>query len=292
MYSHIDSNKRKTWLLIALFVGILAAAGYVYGQINGAGEVGLVFALVLSLGMTLFSWFWGDKVVLFTTGAREIKSRDEYPYLWNIVENLTITAGMPMPKVYVIEDAAPNAFATGTSPEKASVAFTTGLIDILENEELEGVAAHELSHVKNLDSHYLLLVAVLVGTLTLMGDIFFRFGFGRGRRNAHPAFLIIGLAFLILSPIIGELIKLAVSRSREFLADASGSLLTRYPEGLAGALEKISAHGGRMKTASSATAHLFIANPFGSGKKLNRFFSTHPPVQERVKRLRGMLDNR
>ncbi|MCR4256759.1 MAG: M48 family metalloprotease, partial [Candidatus Uhrbacteria bacterium] len=161
-----------------------------------------------------------------------------------------------------------------------------------ENEELEGVAAHELSHVKNLDSRYLLLVAVLVGTLTLMGDIFFRFGFGRDRRNAHPAFLIIGLAFLILSPVIGELIKLAVSRSREFLADASGSLLTRYPEGLAGALEKISAHGGRMKTASSATAHLFIANPFGPGKKWNRFFSTHPSMEERVKRLRGMLDAR
>lgn len=292
MYSHIDSNKRKTWFLIALFVGILAAAGYVYGQINGVGEVGLVFALAISLGMTLFSWFWGDKVVLFTTGAREIKSRDEFPYLWNIVENLTITAGMPMPKVYVIEDAAPNAFATGTSPEKASVAFTTGLVDLLENEELEGVAAHELSHVKNLDSRYLLLVAVLVGTLTLMGDIFFRFGFGRGRRDTHPAFLIIGVVFLIASPIIGELIKLAVSRSREFLADASGSLLTRYPEGLARALEKISAHGGRMKTASNATAHLFIANPFGPGKQWSRFFSTHPPVQERVARLRGMLDNR
>lgn len=292
MYSHIDSNKRKTWFLIALFVGILAAAGYVYGQINGAGEVGLVFALMLSVGMTLFSWFWGDKVVLFTTGAREIKSRDEFPYLWNIVENLTITAGMPMPKVYVIEDAAPNAFATGTSPEKASVAFTTGLIELLENEELEGVAAHELSHVKNLDSRYLLLVAVMVGTLTLMGDIFFRFGFGRGRRDSHPIFLIIGVVFLIVSPIIGELIKLAVSRSREFLADASGSLLTRYPEGLARALEKISAHGGRMKTASNATAHLFIANPFGPGKQWSRFFSTHPPVEERVKRLRGMLDAR
>jgi heat shock protein HtpX len=294
MYSHIDSNKRKTWFLIALFVGILAAAGYVYGQINGAGEIGLVFALAISLGMTLFSWFWGDKVVLFTTGAREIKSRDEYPYLWNIVENLTITAGMPMPNVYVIEDAAPNAFATGTSPEKASVAFTTGLIDLLENEELEGVAAHELSHVKNFDSRYMLLVAVLVGTLTLMGDIFFRFGFGfgRGRRDTHPAFIIVGLVFLIVSPIIGELIKLAVSRSREFLADASGSLLTRYPEGLASALEKISKHGGKMRTASSATAHLFIANPFGPGQKWNRFFSTHPPAEERIRRLRGMLDAR
>ncbi|KAA0205706.1 zinc metalloprotease HtpX [Candidatus Uhrbacteria bacterium] len=292
MYSQIDSNKRKTWLLIALFVGVLAAVGYVYGQISGAGEAGLVFALVLSVGMTLFSWFYGDKVVLFTTGAREIKSRDEFPYLWNIVENLAITSGLPMPRLYVIDDPAPNAFATGRSPQKASVAFTSGLIEMLENEELEGVAAHELSHVKNLDSRYMLLVAVLVGTLTLMGDIFFRFGFGfgRGRRDAHPALIIVGLVFLIVSPIIGELIKLAVSRSREFLADASGSLMTRYPEGLARALEKISAHGGRMRTASNATAHLFIANPFGPGKSWSRFFSTHPPVEERVKRLRGMLD--
>ncbi len=292
MYSHIDSNKRKTWLLIVLFVGVLAAAGYVYGQISGTGEAGLVFALILSLGMTLFSWFYGDKVVLFTTGAREIKARDEFPYLWNIVENLAITSGLPMPRLYVIDDPAPNAFATGRSPQKASVAFTSGLIEILENEELEGVAAHELSHVKNLDSRYMLLVAVLVGTLTLMGDIFFRFGFGRSRRDAHPAFILIGIVFLIVSPLIGELIKLAVSRSREFLADASGSLMTRYPEGLARALEKISAHGGRMQTASNATAHLFIANPFGPGKSWSRFFSTHPPVEERVKRLRGMLDGR
>lgn len=294
MYSHIDSNKRKTWLLIALFVGLIGAAGYVYGQVSGIGNAGLAFALTISIGMTLFSWLYGDKVVLFTTGARQIKSRDEFPYLWNIVENLAITSGLPMPKVYVIEDAAPNAFATGTSPEKASVAFTTGLIELLENEELEGVAAHELSHVKNLDSRYMLLVAVLVGTLVLLGDMMFRFGlgFGRGRRDGHPILIVIGLAFLILSPVIGELIKFAVSRSREYLADASGALMTRYPEGLASALEKISAHGGRMRTASNATAHLFIANPFGPGKNWSRFFSTHPPVQERVARLRGMLDAR
>jgi heat shock protein HtpX len=291
MYSHIDSNKRKTWLLIALFVGIVAVAGYVYGQISGAGEIGLAFAFVLSLGMTAFSWFYGDKVVLFTTGARQIKTRDDNPYLWNIVENLTITAGLPMPKLYLMSDPAPNAFATGTSPEKASIAFTTGIVDLLENEELEGVAAHELSHVKNFDSRYLLLVSVLVGTLTLMGDIFFRFGFGRNRRGGNPVFLILGLVFIILSPVIGQLIKFAVSRSREFLADASGALLTRYPEGLVSALEKISANGRKMQTASNATAHLFIADPFGPGTSWGRLIYTHPPVEERVKRLRGMLES-
>lgn len=292
MYSHIDSNKRKSWLLIAVFCGVLAAAGYAYGYVNGSGYAGLAFALLVSLGMTGFSWFFGDKMVLFTTGARQIKSRDEYPYLWNIVENLCITSGQPMPKLYVVDDPAPNAFATGTSPEKASVAFTTGLIEILENEELEGVAAHELSHVKNFDSRYMLLIATMVGALTLMGDLFFRIGFGRGRRDAHPAFLIIGIAFLILSPIIGELIKLAVSRSREYLADASGALLTRYPEGLARALEKISMHGQKMQLASNATAHLWIASPFGPGRKFSALFSTHPPAEERIKRLRDMGEAR
>ncbi|MCC6563372.1 M48 family metallopeptidase, partial [Candidatus Uhrbacteria bacterium] len=254
-----------------------------------AGYAGLAFALVISLGMTGFSWFFGDKLVLLTTGARQIKTRDEYPYLWNIVENLCITSGQPMPKLYVVEDAAPNAFATGTSPQKASVAFTTGLIELLENEELEGVAAHELSHVKNFDSRYMLLVATMVGTLTLMGDLFFRFGLGRGRdRGGHPAILIIGIAFLILSPIIGELIKLAVSRSREYLADASGALLTRYPDGLANALEKISKNGQKMRLASNATAHLWIASPFGPNRKFSGLFSTHPPAEERIARLRNM----
>lgn len=293
MYSHIDSNKRKSWLLIALFCGVLAAAGYVYGYVNGSGYAGLAFASLVSLGMTGFSWFFGDKVVLFTTGARQIKTREEDPYLWNIVENLCITSGQPMPKVYVVDDPAPNAFATGTSPEKASIAFTTGLIELLENEELEGVAAHELSHVKNFDSRYLLLIATMVGALTLMGDLFFRVGFGRNRdRGGHPAILLIGIAFLILSPIIGELIKLAVSRSREYLADASGALLTRYPEGLARALEKISTHGQKMRLTSSATAHLWIASPFGPSAKFSGLFSTHPPAAERIKRLRNMGEAR
>lgn len=290
MYSHIASNKRKSVLLIAVFTGVLAAAGYVYGEINGSGSAGLVFALAISLGMTAFSWFFGDKVVLATTGAKLIEKREQYPYLWNLVENLTITAGMPMPKVYVIEEAAPNAFATGRSPELASVAFTTGIIALLENEELEGVVAHELSHVQNRDTLYMVLVAVMVGALSLMGDLFFRIGFG-GRRSKDSGggiFMIVGIIFLILSPVIGEIIKLAISRQREYLADASGALMTRYPDGLASALAKISANAQPLARTSTATSHLWIASPFGNSKKIASLFSTHPPVEERIKRLKQM----
>lgn len=291
MYNHIASNKRKSVLLIAVFTGVLAAAGYVYGALNGSGYTGLVFALLISLGMTAFSWFAGDKVVLATTGAKRIESRDQYPYLWNIVENLTITAGMPMPKLYVIEDTAPNAFATGRNPELASIAFTTGIIALLENEELEGVAAHELSHVQNRDTLYMVLVAVMVGALSLMGDLFFRIGFGGNRsknNNGGGIFMIVGVVFLILSPIIGELIKLAISRQREYLADASGALMTRYPDGLASALAKISTHAQPLSRSSTATSHLWIASPFGNSKKIASLFSTHPPAEERIKRLREM----
>lgn len=291
MYSHIASNKRKTALLIAVFTGVLAAAGYAYGQYNGSGYAGLVFALVFSVFMTSFSWFFGDKMVLAVSGAKHIASRDQYPYLWNIVENLTITAGMPMPALYVIEDAAPNAFATGRNPEKASVAFTTGIIDLLENEELEGVAAHELSHIQNRDTLYMVLVAAMVGALTLLGDFVFRSGFGgrsRDRNSNNGIVMIVGILFLVLSPIIGEIIKLAISRQREYLADASGALLTRYPDGLASALAKISQNSQPLQRHSTATAHLWIASPFGTSKQIASLFSTHPPVDERINRLKLM----
>ena len=294
MYKEIASNKRKSALLIAVFTGVLAAAGYVYGALNGSGYAGLVFALLISLGMTAFSWFLGDKVVLSTTGARRIKDRNEYPYLWNMVENLTITVGMPMPKLYVVEDDAPNAFATGRSPELASIAFTTGIIALLENEELEGVAAHELSHVRNRDTLYMVLVAVMVGALSLMGDIFFRIGMGGNRSksnnnsNGGGILMILGIVFLIVSPIIGELIKLAISRQREYLADASGALMTRYPDGLASALAKISTNAKPIQRSSTATSHLWIASPFGNSKKIASLFSTHPPAEERIKRLHEM----
>jgi heat shock protein HtpX len=293
MYSHIASNRRKSFLLVALFVGILAAAGYIFGYLNGSGYGGLVFALVVSVGMTAISWFWGDKIVLMSTGAKRIESRDQNPYLWNLVENLSITAGVPMPALYLVDDPAPNAFATGRDPAKASVAVTTGIVSLLENEELEGVLAHELSHVKNYDMRFMMLVAVLVGALTILGDSFFRFGFIGRRGNRNGGILtIVGIAFLVLSPLIGEIIKLAVSRSREYLADASGALLTRYPEGLARALEKIAAHGQPMQRASHATAHLWIANPYGSRQRFASWFSTHPPVEDRINKLRLMADAR
>lgn len=283
---------------MALFVGICAAAGYVYGFVNQAGSSGLIFALGISLSYTAFSWFFGDKLVLSSNGAHEIKTRDQNPYIWNMVENLSIASGQPMPRVYLIPDNALNAFATGRDPKHASIALTSGIVQALENEELEGVIAHELAHVKNEDTKLMMLAAVLVGVLSIFGDWMFRGALlgGRGDRenrgNGGQILMIAGIIFLILSPIIGQLIQLAISRQREYLADASGALLTRYPEGLARALEKIQHSGVPVTRASTATAHLWIADPSGTAKsslrsKLSGLFSTHPPVEERIKRLRA-----
>jgi heat shock protein HtpX len=298
MYSQIDSNRRKSWILISVFVGLLAAAGWVYGYIvTDAGPFGLVFALGLSVIMTLVSWFAGDKIALATSGAMELTDKSQFPTLWNVVENLSITAGVPRPRIYIVKDDSPNAFATGRDPEHASIAVTTGLLARLEKIELEGVLAHELSHVKNYDSRVMMLVIVMVGALTLIGDQFLHVGF-RGRRSndnkGGGIFLLIGLAFLILSPVIGNLIKLAVSRKREYLADASGALLTRYPEGLASALEKIRNTGIPMQRVSSATNHLWIAEPTVRtfGARVQGLFSTHPPIDDRIAKLRQMSDNR
>lgn len=226
-----------------------------------------------------------------STGAKQI-TREENKYIWNMVENLCITSGMPVPKIYIIEDPAINAFATGRKPETASIALTTGAIKKLKNEELEGVLAHELSHIKNYDIRFMMLVAVLVGCVSIMAQVFLHGGSifrGRNREggNIGLVFVIIGIVLAILSPIIAELIKLAISRRREYLADASGALLTRYPEGLAKALEKIASDNQPMQNASTATAHLFIANPF-NGKKMKNLFSTHPPIEDRIKQLRTM----
>lgn len=295
MYKQIESNKIKSSLLIALFIGVLSAAGYAYGVVTHTGADGLVFALVLSVGMSLVSWFAGDKIVLATNGAKQV-TREQAPLVWNTVENLSIASGLPMPKVYIVDDPSPNAFATGRDPKHASIAFTTGLLGILNNEELEGVAAHELSHIQNQDTKLMMLVAVLVGAITLLGDFFVRQNmFGRrsqdDREDTHPIMMVIGIVFLILSPLIGQLIQLAISRRREFLADASGALMTRYPDGLASALQKIAHHAKPMAQASRATAHLWIANPFGqTSKRLNQLFSTHPPVEERIQALVRMRD--
>ncbi|HBB38427.1 MAG TPA: zinc metalloprotease HtpX [Candidatus Magasanikbacteria bacterium] len=289
MYNQITSNKRKTRLLMLIFFCVVIGIGYIFNYL-GYGYGAVILAFVISMFMTWLSYFHGDKIALKSAGAKEITKEDN-PYVYRMVENLTITAGMPMPRVHIIDSPAMNAFATGRDPEHASIAFTTGIINALENEELEGVAAHELSHVQNLDIRVMTIVIVLVGTIALLSDMFFRMSFFGGRssenKGAGGVLAIVGIALMILSPIIAEIIKLAISRKREYLADASGSLLTRYPEGLARALEKISASNVPLATANSATAHLFISNPF-KGKRVSNIFSTHPPIEDRVKKLRGM----
>jgi heat shock protein HtpX len=247
--------------------------------------------------MSLVSYFFSDSITLALSRAKQIDLKSS-PELYKIVENLTIAAGLPMPKVYIIDDTAPNAFATGRDPKHAVVCVTTGILQKLNKTELEGVLAHELSHVGNYDIRFMTLVVVLVGIITLLADWTLRMSmFGGGRRrdnNGGNIFVIVGLVLTILSPIIATLIKLAVSRKREYLADASGALLTRYPEGLALALEKISADQEPLEAANKATAHLYIVNPFkarGGGDSrswLANLFNTHPPIADRIKRLREM----
>lgn len=288
MYSQITANKRKTWVLITIFVAFIIGLGFVLQQWQGYGPESLILAAAISIGMSLIGYYGGDKLALSTSGARRIEQNDN-PYVYRLVENLSITAGLPMPKVHIINSPALNAFATGRDPQHASIAITTGLIEALENEELEGVIAHELSHVQNYDIRVMTIVIVLVGLVSLLAQWILRFGGGRGSDNNSRGniFGIIGLVLLLLSPLIAELIKLAVSRKREYLADASGSLLTRYPEGLARALEKIQASTTPLATASTATAHLFISNPF-KGKSISSLFSTHPPIADRIAKLRSM----
>lgn len=291
MYNQIDSNKRKTSILISIFIAMILLIGYVFSDILGYGYGAMIFAFIISIIMTLTSYYKGDKIALRSTGAKGIVKGDN-PYVYRMVENLCITAGIPTPHVYIIDSPALNAFATGRDPEHASIALTTGIINALENQELEGVIAHELSHIKNYDIRVMTVVIVLVGTIALLSDMFFRmrlFGGGnRDSKNSNGVVAIIGIVLLILSPIIANLIKLAISRKREYLADASGALLTRYPEGLASALEKISKSTVPFDRASTATAHLFISNPFKK-KNLTGLFSTHPPIDDRIKQLRGMI---
>ncbi|PJE76833.1 zinc metalloprotease HtpX [Candidatus Uhrbacteria bacterium CG10_big_fil_rev_8_21_14_0_10_48_16] len=292
MYSQIDANKRKTWFLITIFTIVIVLLGWVFGESAGAGSVGILFAVILATIMNLVAYYKGDQVALSASGAKEVQKIDN-PRLYRLVENLAITAGIQTPKVYLIQDTSANAFATGRDPKHASVAVTTGLMNLLDDQELEGVLAHELSHIKNYDIRVMTLVVVLVGVVLLMSEVFLRSFMFKGNRDnkANGILLIIGIVLAILSPIFAELIKLAVSRSREYLADASGSLLTRYPEGLARALEKIAKQDQPLKKANHATAHLFLANPFDPHvtKKFERFFSTHPPIEERIMKLRGML---
>ena len=289
LYTQQDKNVRKTWVLMTSFLIIVIAIGWVFSQVYQSPVI-LYFAIVFSLVMNFVSFWYSDKIALSASGARPFK-REESEELWDVVENLSITAGLPMPKIYIIKDPSPNAFATGRNKEHAAVAVTTGLLQILNKNELEGVIAHELAHIGNKDILLQTIVVVLVGFIALLSDIFLRSMFwgGGDRDNKVGVWLIlIGIVLAIISPIIATIIQLAISRKREFLADASAALLTRYPDGLASALLKISQNSAPLKRANNATAHLFIANPFGKKgfSGLHRLFMTHPPVEERIKALR------
>lgn len=290
MYNQIDSNKRKSLALMIFFVLIIVGLVWAWAQYSESGYYMLIPATIFATSMSLVSFFAGDKIALATAGAKEIKKEDN-PYLWRIVENLSITAGLTMPKVHIIEDSSMNAFATGRDPNHSSIAVTTGLINGLTNEELEGVIAHELSHVKNYDIRLMMVVIVCVGIISLLADWMMRSfifrGRGRDDNNRGGILMIFGIVLAILSPLFARLIQMAVSRKREFLADASGALLTRYPEGLARALEKISSQNMPLKRANKATAHLYISSPF-KGQAMSKLFSTHPPIEERIKALRTM----
>ncbi|MFA7308517.1 MAG: M48 family metallopeptidase [Patescibacteria group bacterium] len=289
MYSQITANKQRTVLLMTIFFALILGIGWFLGFYLGYGMEYFIFAIGFSVVSALISYYTGDKIALASTGAREIKKEDN-PKIWRLVENLTITTGIPMPRVYIIPSQALNAFATGRDPKHASIALTTGIIEALENEELEGVIAHELSHVKNYDILVMTIVVVLVGTISLIANMFMhgRLLSGSKRKEGGEWIMIIGLILIILSPIVAQLIQLAISRRREYLADASGAMMTRHPEGLARALEKISGSKAPLTNASAATAHLFIANPFKAGFASN-LFSTHPPIAERVRRLREIV---
>ncbi len=278
------------------FFVVVIAIGWGFAQVYGNSLI-LYIAVAFSLLMNFFSFWYSDKIVLKMSGAKPIEKSDN-PELYRLVENLCITAGLPLPKIYVINDPAPNAFATGRNKKKAVIAVTTGLLERLDRTELEGVIAHELSHIGNRDILLSTVIVVLVGFVALLSNFFLRFtiwgGRGRDREgggNAQIVMMVIGIVLAILAPIAVAMIQLAISRKREFLADASGALLTRYPEGLASALEKISQYPGSLKRANKATAHLYISNPFKKKKakgRMAKFFMTHPPIEERIRLLREM----
>ena len=293
LYTHQTSNIAKTWILMTVFLVMVIAIGYGASWYMGNSYI-LYGAVIFAFGMNFYSYWFSDKMVLKMTNAKPA-TLEENRELYNIVENLAITAGLPLPKIYIVHDPAPNAFATGRNPENAVVAVTTGLVQMLDRNELEGVVAHEMAHIGNRDMLVMTVTVVLAGFIAILADIMMRsMFFGGGNRDRHPAFLIVAIVGMLLAPLAAQLIKMTVSRKREYLADASGALLTRYPEGLASALEKISGAGIPMKKASHATAHLFISDPFQEGKKqgimkkIGGLFHTHPPAQERIGRLREM----
>ena len=292
LYTQADSNIRKTWILVGLFLVLIIGLGWIFSYVYQNQAI-LIFAVIFSLLMNITSFWYSDKIVLAM--SRAVKVEDTKNELYRLVENLCITAGLPVPKIYIIPEAQPNAFATGRDKNHAVIAVTQGLLEKLDRTEIEGVIAHELSHIGNKDMLLMTVVVVLVGFVAIISNFFTRMtlfgGFrkrdSREEGNLGVILMVVGLIFAILSPIVATLIQLAVSRKREFLADETGALLTRYPEGLARALEKIAADPTPMKTVSGATAHLYISNPF-RGKGFSSLFMTHPPIEERIKALRGM----
>lgn len=293
LYTEAEKNTRLTWIYITGFLAFVIGVGYVFAGAMGNSAI-LYGAVIFSVLMSFGSYWWSDKIVLKMSGAKEV-THDNARELYHIVENLCITAGLPVPRIYIIEDSAPNAFATGRDPEHGVICVTTGLLDKLEKTELEGVLAHELSHIGNRDILLSTVIVVLVGFIALLADWFRSWTFwGGGRRKSdgennqlQMILFILAIVFSILAPIAAMLMQMAISRKREFLADADGALLTRYPEGLARALEKISSDSEPLEAANRATAHLYIINPF-KGKKAAKLFMTHPPIDERIKALRGM----
>ncbi len=298
-WDHVSGNIFKTWLIMFLFslftIGVIyvIAQGFGYGELGGVGILGVAF--IIAGVMNFISYFWSDKIVLSISKAKQIdlKSNKE---LYRVVENLCIAAGLPLPKIYTINDSAPNAFATGRDPKHAAIAFTTGILEKLNKQELEGVTAHELSHIGNRDTLVMSVVSVLVGTIALLSDFFLRSLWYGGHRDSNDSksntlFMVLALVAAILAPIVATLIQLAVSRRREFLADASGVLLTRYPQGLASALQKISGDREPLEVANKGTAHLYIVNPLKGAQAVGFFaglFNTHPPLAARVKALAEM----
>ncbi len=294
IYSHIARNKRDTFFIMVLFVFIVALLGWVFGELfdPGYGFSYVGMALIFSGVSSFVSYYNSDKIVLAISGAKEV-TYEQSSYLHNLVEGLCIASGLPKPKIYIINDTAMNAFATGRDPNHAAICFTTGIVDKLEKRELEGVVAHELSHIQNYDIRLMSIVSILVGSVTLLADWFTR-GMFYGRRrssnsdsSANGLILLLGMVLVILSPIIATLIKLAVSRTREYLADSSAALLTRYPQGLADALKKLANDHEVLEAANGATAHLYISSPIRIGN-LGGLFNTHPPIEDRIKKLEEM----
>jgi heat shock protein HtpX len=287
MYTQIAQNKRNSILLVLGFVALVGGLDYVFARAFNQPSY-FVPILIGAILYAAITYFFSSQIALAMSGAREIEKQDA-PDLYRVVENLTIAAGLPMPKVYIVDDPSPNAFATGRDPQHAVVAVTTGILPLLKKDELEGVIAHELSHVGNLDIRFMAVVVALVSVVSVVSDLFLRLSFWSrdDREEGNQLFFVLGIVGAILAPLVAVIIQFAVSRQREYLADASGALLTRYPDGLADALEKIAGSDQPMQQVSSATAPLYISNPL-QGRSLAGLFDTHPPIEERIKRLRKM----